>query len=753
MNEETLTSSAGQGTSGYQAQDCVRQVASLCEQFISPAVIDANGLSFVCSSNPPDKREGLVSAKGEVQDDGVLAIKLELVRAAKAVRVFPSMLFAHLAKLGERVRVIEPVSNGKDEVSLWVEMRVLAIPMSFSRTNGFVSELKNLETLAKLMQAELPQLPGVHELRKRYQQVSDIVEPVVPWGDGLFEFPKVQMWTASILELMTGMHSLAMPFPFPVLESFWLSSLAHQALQVNSTIGRLVLPSINGKALLETARKAPGPFAVPAVRLSLGTNAYELANEVQAMIASLSSNNVTLIFTGTSEQLRAVFHGGQGGMSDPLSPIVCSIPEIPIEVLTRFAVHSSAVPSGGINAISLQRLTEQTLLALKPYSFNEQQRIVATVANHAVSGWIKGSSAGSATSEFAGKVSGISETLSGLSSKPRASRTPAVQERYTKVLAEGDLSSFLKEHLLAQDRALDQLAAHLRMEVLTRPMHQPIRYCAQGTPATGKSESAVLLAGKLDVPYINVDAASIPDYYSAAAQLLGSGRGIVGSYQSGRLEQAAKHHTGAVIEISDLDHANERVRSGLADLFLQVLETGEAQSAAGSMFSCANLIFAFTMNLPDGMDEDLRKEFGFGKGPSERVLRSHVMSEIKKMLSGAFLSRAGTPILFAPLTGPAIEIILERAIRTAVVAAADRLHLNVTKVEVKEGTGAVVRDHMDVNLCAFGARSLLEFGRSLAAQALMDLINLRGAGTVGTLYVQSGVDGKLFIDTRQENAS
>ena len=154
------------------------------------------------------------------------------------------------------------------------------------------------------------------------------------------------------------------------------------------------------------------------------------------------------------------------------------------------------------------------------------------------------------------------------------------------------------------------------MECLARPLYQPFRYCAQGTPATGKSESAILIAKLLNIPYVNIDAASMPDYYTATSQLLGSARGIVGSFQSGRLEQAAKHHSGALIEISDLDHASPNVRCVLADLFLQILETGEAQSATGAMFSCANLILAFTMNLPKGQDERVRKKIGFSSEPT-----------------------------------------------------------------------------------------------------------------------------------------
>ena len=103
--------------------------------------------------------------------------------------------------------------------------------------------------------------------------------------------------------------------------------------------------------------------------------------------------------------------------------------------------------------------------------------------------------------------------------------------------------------------------------------------CATAPKAPGYGEVGEHRASLADwgrnIPYINIDAADTST--PCAAQLLGSGRGIVGSHQSGRLEQAAKHHAGAVIEVSDLDHAVPEARAAMADLFLQILETGRAE--------------------------------------------------------------------------------------------------------------------------------------------------------------------------------
>lgn len=573
---------------------------------------------------------------------------------------------------------------------------------------------------------DIPDLEPVFQLRADFTQMdASILE-----------------WARETMDLLCGSPSVAIAAPSSVLEDFALSALSSAGKELSRPIARLVVPNVNGRALVELARRAPGLVAVPAVSISLGTNFYEMGNEMKAMLAALSDFGKHAIFIGTYEQLQSIFHGGQGGMSDPLSPVVRRVPEIPQDILVRFAVQSAARRIGGLSPIAEDEVKGS--LSVLPDA--EQIRILKVVANRSVHIWNKGKKAlVTPTAVYANQVSELSETLAGLNAKPRVRRSAETQDRFVKTLTDLRLLDQLNDQLLGQDRALEQLVNRLRMEVLTRPLHQPIRYCAQGTPGTGKSESAQIIAQKLGVPHINIDAASIPDYYSAAAQLLGSGRGIVGSYQSGRLEQAAKHHTGALIEVSDLDHANERVRSGLADLFLQVLETGEAQSAAGAVFSCANLIFAFTMNLPDGMDEAVRKGIGFNQDSSRDAITAKVVMEIKKMLSSAFLSRIGTPILFEPLNSESTAAILERAIQSAVVAAAKRLRLNSADIIVESGLGAKVISSLRTNLESFGARALLEYGRSLAADAVLRLSRESSSFCGKTLLISAGPNSQLSV--------
>jgi len=746
MNE--YQSQTGLPAVSSNAQDALRQIADLCEKATRlRVVVSPVGLRF-SSTESVTKKEGILHLTGNVVD-GILTLQMELLRAVGNPRVCSSALFKHLSTLGEKVRLIPPILEISGAVSLCVELRVQATLLPFARSAAFMTELLNLEALAKILQAEMPKPFSHSSLAKLYDPFFDLIEPVYPveldseklngdWTD----------WARRSVDFLMGSTSIALAAADSISEDFALALLATAATESATSIGRFIAPTIAPRSLAETARKAPGIVALPAMRLSLAVNAYELANEVQAVLATLVSSRTPAIFTGSDEQLRSVFHGGQGGLTNPLSPVVRHAPEVDAETLTRFAVQAMQRRVGGIPVSAVEYLVAEILDGLKNYSTAEQKRILPVVTNYAVRNWTKGtSSSNKGISIFAASVNSVSETLAGMSVKPRVMRAPAVQQRFTEMFTDSDASLYLKEHLLGQDVAIDQLISRLRMEVLTRPLHQPLRYCVQGTPATGKSESAVLLASRLGIPYMNVDAASIPDYYSAAAQLLGSGRGIIGSYQSGRLEQAAKQYTGVLIEVSDLDHANERVRSGLADLFLQVLETGEAQSAAGAMFSCANLIFAFTMNLPDGMDESVRKGFGFNDSVDDRQLQSRVTAEIKRMLSSAFLSRVGTPILFEPLNNVAMAAILERALRVAIHAAAERMGLMIGEIVLQEGLGERIAANIQTKMTAYGARALLEQGRVMAAEAVVSLLKNIPSSSGKKLTISLTESNKLWIES------
>ncbi len=718
--------------SGSTVHDTVRQLAGLCEQVVhAPIPIAPGGDSFTMPCDPAMKRRGILGIEGRYKpDDDIVEIVILLVEGPAQARSGVSAVFQKLAALSDRVHCLEPEIDN-DRVALRMLLSVKASMLSLSRQEKFIDELTKLDDLARLLQEEIPSDKTDQELEAAYRKVREVVEPVRPLAQGEADLEPAHVAWARELALTDYAQAL----------------LARVAMGTGGSLGRLAVPSVNTQGLVELVRRAPGFVVVPVESISLGASRYELGNEVRALLATLVAGGRSPIFTGTYEELQGVFHGGQGAASDPLMPVVRHIPDVALPALAEVAVQVASRPHGGLPPARRKELTRWVLAALDGRGDSQQQRILPLVARKVVTDYFAGRYLGpDAANGFADRSAALSETFAGLCVRPRAMRTAEVQAAWVRTLASPELLATFREHLLAQDRALEALSRRLTMEVLTRPLHQPLRYCAQGTPGTGKSESAQLLAQVLDVPFVVIDAASMSDAYTVTSQLLGSSRGIVNSYQPGRLEQVAKHHRGAVVEICDIDHAPPPVQSALAALCFQVLENGEAQSSAGGMFSCANLIFAFTMNLPGGMDEAVRRDgIGYNNAPTARTVKNKIVNEIKGMLSGAFLSRIGTPILFEPLDGDALAAIVERAVAEAVRAAAERLGRPVPAVAVGAGVGRAVLATLEASVIAFGARAILEHGRALAAEAVLRWEG--GAAADQPVRVEARGTGELDILT------
>jgi ATP-dependent Clp protease ATP-binding subunit ClpA len=168
------------------------------------------------------------------------------------------------------------------------------------------------------------------------------------------------------------------------------------------------------------------------------------------------------------------------------------------------------------------------------------------------------------------------------------------------------------------------------------------------------------------------------------------------------------------------------------------------------MFSCANLIFVFTMNLPDGMDEAVRKTLGFVQAESNLSVVTKVENEIKTILSTAFLSRVGVPILFAPLSAETLSIIAERAVKSAILMAAKNLKFPVIDVDVESGLGTRLISSLSGNVTTYGARRILEHGRYLAARAVIDFSDSKPLHSNGRLRVRFNSDNQMVLSVNQQ---
>ncbi len=569
--------------------------------------------------------------------------------------------------------------------------------------------------------------------RAKYHRHKELLEYVSKWHVRTAGAESLHAWAEGVAEMVMGGVCVGITAEAPLEQSVALGLVATALAAHNGqTLGRCNKMSMGTEQVLGAVAGAPGVVALHARLLRMSANRYETANESGNLLSALASENRAVVFYGSYAELQATFASGQGAVPDPLRPAVCRFPGAGLEELTAFAVNDHCRRLAIRDPAFQRDVRDEVGEALRQTGRGIALRLVQQTVQRVIEGRVNPGTPADAKS-FARNLAGCSETFGGIAKRARVQRPDAIQQHLQKRLTDPGLIPFLKSRLLGQDQAIEEQVGKLVLQVLTCPVHQPLRVGAVGASGTGKSEMASLLAAWLDMPFMNIDCASMPDHHTALAQLLGSGRGIIDSDQAGRLEQLAKNFNGAVVEISDADHAAPSVRGPITDVFLQMLETGEAQSAKGHMFPCSSLLCIFTLNLPNRKDESIFQPVGFSQAPSIHEVRKDAHRELTKLFSAAFWARVGSPILFGPLDDGVRAEIVRRALQDAAATALERMGLGAVCVEAPTEAARRLLSIPGAPGSSMGARGLLELGRQTAASAVMAFVS--GGGGSGALEI------------------
>jgi len=156
-----------------QSGAVVREIARLCRSALSLDLEISADLSGFNAKKPVNQTEGILSATARIADDDVLMIRLELVRAEQISRVNAGVYFEQLSRLGPRVQLVPPEKNSRGETSLWVELKVKAVPLTPIRENAFLDELAGLQALAKSLRSDLGRAYHDKTLVKQYKEFKD----------------------------------------------------------------------------------------------------------------------------------------------------------------------------------------------------------------------------------------------------------------------------------------------------------------------------------------------------------------------------------------------------------------------------------------------------------------------------------------------------------------------------------------------------------------------------------------------------
>jgi hypothetical protein len=686
------------------------------------ATIGANDRSLEGKSGSQD---GILSVMGSVKES-VLVLVCRLACVRRTANVPAELLFEKLSELGKNgAKYHLCVEKSGDDRLLSVEIGIALTALTMVRFANLKHQLERLELLARVLQEALPETSNDKALEALYNPVSEYIAPIVPLRENLVVSNELLSLAQRILEYITAGIPVALAAEYPLHEAFMLALIARVSREAGGpTLGNIREASLSVQRVIEFTQRAPGCVILPVRSLAMNTSEkYDMDARLRGFYASIAELRNTVIMTGTISVLEETLNGGQGATHSPLEPVIIHTPlDIPFDLLLNHAVDYTARVCGGISRADRSAVFSRVREVMEGRRKDERERLLSSVVRREI--LLQQSGAGSymSTDSFATNLASQRETFSGLTNTTIARRSDHVREQMIETFCNPGFEDYLNGKILSQEKAIMQLVARLRQEALTRPDHQPVRCLLEGTPATGKSQASLLIAEQLGWPHMTIDCGSIPDHYTFSSQLLGSGRGIVASNQPGRLEIAAKQQ--AIVEISDLDHAPPQIRAAIGDLFLLVLETGLGQSATGGIFNCANMIVIFTINLPNRRDEAVRNPFGYHLPVGdESDVEDRVISEVMDMMSSAFLSRVGSPILFKPLTGETLVTIAANALKAAVLAAARNSGTPVNDVEVDPAAAELVVAGVRTKITSFGARALLEQARMLAAQAYVEFMS------------------------------
>jgi len=650
---------------------------------------------------------------GEIIDASIIQLQLQLIKFIGDVNVSGPAFSRHIAKLGRKCEFRETDRSS----SLWVELKLNAVPLGYTQENTFHDELEKINEVALALQQEIPSF-SKQELLDEYKGLHEL-EPILN-----LEYDKQEMleidWSffRETMSLLEGGVNIALCSPSEVLTDYAIDKLAFVIRDYGISLAKYLPPVISPLTLLKQATLAPGRIVANASSLNLGTNPYELSSEMQNTLRSLTDSGSPVIFTGSMEELQ-ILSGGQGGRPDPLLPVIRRIHEISLNSLVTFSISYMAQSSRVITESKKAKMKTELVQVLKDLPNAEQYRILPMLTRRLVAAQ-KHQQPNFNLPEYVCQIQGQTESLGGLGASSRKRRPIQVQQNFKHLLEPGFMT-YVNQYIFGQEAAIQEAVQRLNVGI---QCHLDTPPCALfiGPPGSGKTQFSELMGEFLNIDYRRIDAASKDS--TGINSLLSSGTGYVGSNKPGTLEKACKNHGGTILEISDLDHARPSVRSALADLFLFSLE-GSIESGNGSIFSTSSIIFIFTINLPGDKIEKTRKNIGFNNFLTRELIRNNMTKEICQLFSGALLSRLGQPIIFDPFNPQTMARIIEKGVRKSIeeMIAPENLDLRFSgEIKIDERVGkSLLTPILEHEARTHGGRILYDSGLEAGAEKISGL--------------------------------
>jgi ATP-dependent Clp protease ATP-binding subunit ClpA len=235
----------------------------------------------------------------------------------------------------------------------------------------------------------------------------------------------------------------------------------------------------------------------------------------------------------------------------------------------------------------------------------------------------------------------------------RMARIPAKSVSVSDKEVLRNLERNLKLVIFGQDRAIDSLAAAIKMARSgLGDQRKPVgSFLFAGPTGVGKTEVTRQLAIAMGIEFIRFDMSEYMERHTVS-RLIGAPPGYVGFDQGGLLTEAIAKHPHCVLLLDEVEKAHPDV----FNLLLQVMDHGTLTDNNGRKADFRHVVIVMTTNA--GAFEMNRASIGFVQQDNA----SDGAEAIKRLFSPEFRNRIDAIIQFAPLDMPVIERVVDKLI-------------------------------------------------------------------------------------------
>jgi ATP-dependent Clp protease ATP-binding subunit ClpA len=298
-----------------------------------------------------------------------------------------------------------------------------------------------------------------------------------------------------------------------------------------------------------------------------------------------------------------------------------------------------------------------------------------------------------------------------------------------------DLAQDLKRVVFGQDKAIDALAASIKLaRAGLREPEKPIGcYLFSGPTGVGKTEVARQLSSVLGVNMLRFDMSEYMERHSVS-RLIGAPPGYVGFDQGGLLTDGIDQHPHTVLLLDEI----EKAHPDLFNILLQVMDHGKLTDHNGKSVDFRNVILIMTTNA--GAAELAKSAFGFNRAARE----GDDIEAVTRMFTPEFRNRLDAVIGFGHLPPEVVRMVVEKFVLQLEAQLAER-QVNIELSD--EARDWLARTGYDSQM---GARPLARIiqehvKRPLADEVLFGRLS-NGGGTVRVVLETEDGKEKLGFD-------